>query len=1712
MEKQHRESINNEQQFDIRNGVLFRYNGNDTAVSIPSSVRTITSLAFKNCQNVSNIYVPDTVTCIEDYAFVHCSSLRCVTLGFGVRNVPKGCFSGLRELETVILTDNIESLDDFAFDNCTSLKSLNFITKKHRDPVTPAEKGKAYEAMLLGGKAQIEYIDYTDTVPAIKNVGRYAFAGCSNLNYDAIESATETIGINAFDKKTKKETSITSPETNIKISTESKKTVNNAEDSQLVQTDNLLDEVQMAKEPLRNCDQRYLIEGYAVVGDNILNCTTGQTVPDCNISGMDMDFTSTLILRRAGQLYGDTITLSQILQIQPNQLSSVKRATPAQIKKAVKQLRDLLESLFNSRSVKQPERMPYPTMPVKTETVAVESDTQDGTAGAQEVIIEKDESTSSTMPEDSVLRENLAENTVADDYPYEQTYADTSTEESCETLDESENEQSGNIENDDGIPAEDAEEIATKEETLEDINQEVCLPDSSDAVSLVDEPEMDENEALPDISHYDSVDDNHDAVANKRDLPETDGFTADAEEPEFEPLGDNIPQYLIDGYAVTDGKIVDCNTGRTIPDQYISDRDMDPTSIIILRRAGGIYSDSMLLSQALQLHLSQLQSVRNAKAAQVENTLNQLKELLEALFAPRIVVCKSVTEKVSNDAVMHGCDTNAYSVGIEQSAAIAENENDRQNKSIPPVYLSEETSEDPHSLIAKIEDDPIYDEIDSQEQSEPLIRGFDVINGIIYRTDTNQQIEDAAIAVLNLSTRAYNCLGRTRAYTTGKREDVMISTVLGHTPTGLRKIRNMGAKTAEEIIDKIRQYLLMHSGCCESNTQEIKNTIAPNYEIIDGIITNVVTQCVVPDVSVYNLNLSTRAGSSLYRGGIRMLSELIVLTQQQLRNISNLGSKSLAEIIECVPAYLKAHEEEKNEIDIDHSTKNDENPVLVLPEINPDIPVLAAEYAVVDGMIICRSDYSRIADAPIEVLNLSVRATNCLERSGLTKLSMLIGLPYSEFRNIRNLGALSANEIQEKLELYLSRCCSAAESNISQGTIYSSGDVLRVLKEHEYESLSLSMICEALPNANEEDILQLVEHLLRDGSIEKEGNTYNVYHRSFVESMSTLAEDASLDERAASILQLRSNGVTLEEVGQRFGITRERVRQIEKKAMDKLTRRGRVHFEEDKYAYFFTTYAMDKELFFDYLQETEQVWYYLTTRYSKGKEELSKAIDDPNVSVELRRIADRFIHRGYIQVDGVYFPALRGDIEDYVVEKYCKDEVSIDDFFLLYDKFLQANDITDERFQVTESTRATRSNRLSESNKILWKQNQRFRYYDIQSGDYTELLEVLNLSQYTDIELSTRKFLMDYPELMSRYDLRDEYEIHNLLKKIHAEKENPDMIFSRMPNIIFGVFDRDAAVKEMLFALAPISQEDLAEAISEEYGTRSETIKANWLTGISEYYHQGMYSVDYEDMPKEHVLKLQEILTDDFYYLSELRKLYARTIPDADMSLLSTYNLKKMGFLIGSSYVLQNYPTAEAYFDHLLTGPDIVDISPLNRRYGQLSTYTLYLSGLKREMEIIEFEPFQYINIRRLQKIGYDKECLRSYADRVWSFLLDDEFFTVQSLRKAGFGDELDMLGFNDLFYSSLLREDSRFTWQRIGKTVVLNPKGTQFNVHDFLVDRVIKEEAIDVDDFVAMLQEVYGISLDRHDVLHQVKGSDVYYDSIMGKLYADYSTYFEEV
>ena len=55
--------MNNE--FDIRNGILYKYTGNSEVVVIPDSVHIIHEKAFRHCAVIKSVEVPDSVTSIE---------------------------------------------------------------------------------------------------------------------------------------------------------------------------------------------------------------------------------------------------------------------------------------------------------------------------------------------------------------------------------------------------------------------------------------------------------------------------------------------------------------------------------------------------------------------------------------------------------------------------------------------------------------------------------------------------------------------------------------------------------------------------------------------------------------------------------------------------------------------------------------------------------------------------------------------------------------------------------------------------------------------------------------------------------------------------------------------------------------------------------------------------------------------------------------------------------------------------------------------------------------------------------------------------------------------------------------------------------------------------------------------------------------------------------------------------------------------------------------------------------------------------------------------------------------------------------------------------------------------------------------------------------------------------------------------------------------
>lgn len=505
---------------------------------------------------------------------------------------------------------------------------------------------------------------------------------------------------------------------------------------------------------------------------------------------------------------------------------------------------------------------------------------------------------------------------------------------------------------------------------------------------------------------------------------------------------------------------------------------------------------------------------------------------------------------------------------------------------------------------------------------------------------------------------------------------------------------------------------------------------------------------------------------------------------------------------------------------------------------------------------------------------------------------------------------------------------------------------------------------------------------------------------------------------------------------------------------------------------------------------------------------------DKNIPALYKKSCEKAIYKNYVKIGNEYVPCTRSSIVNHVLKTRGLNDITFEEFSEIYfDIFKDINKNDDPRFSVMDRGY---ENRLAASNMVLWKYGKKFRYYNIESYDFVELFETLNLNQFKDIEFSTLKFFRLYPELMKVYDIRDEYELHNLLKKICTIDDYPDITFKRMPNIEFGTANRDNQVLELLIALAPITNFDFASEYEKEYGVSANTVLANYMTNFDLYFYNGLYKIDFPALPNIIADKLKIKLNDDFYLLSEIRDIYEKEFPQSDKTLLNPFSLKSIGFKLYSSYaVADKYSSATEYFNTLLTREDVTNVEHIPSKVKEIIAYTAQLYKLKADYEIIEFSPNKYINFRKLNELGITKEELKQYCEEVINFIGEGKYFTLFSLRDEGFSHELDDLGFEDWFYTSLLVENKEnFSCQRIGGNKVMIAGNFEIRFVEFLESIVFRQQtlSIEVKDLEDILRQQYNININTWKLIQTVKDSSMYYDPISEKIFADYETYYEVV
>ena len=145
-------------------------------IVIPSCVTHIRGETFSDCSRLTSVTIPDSVACIDVFAFARCSSLMNVVIPDSMTTIKSYVFYKCDRLTSVTMPDSVTCIDNYAFERCTGLMSVTI-----PDSVTNIGKDAFY------GCKKLTSVMIGSTVTAI---GWRAFSGCSNLKLVVFKGKT----------------------------------------------------------------------------------------------------------------------------------------------------------------------------------------------------------------------------------------------------------------------------------------------------------------------------------------------------------------------------------------------------------------------------------------------------------------------------------------------------------------------------------------------------------------------------------------------------------------------------------------------------------------------------------------------------------------------------------------------------------------------------------------------------------------------------------------------------------------------------------------------------------------------------------------------------------------------------------------------------------------------------------------------------------------------------------------------------------------------------------------------------------------------------------------------------------------------------------------------------------------------------------------------------------------------------------------------------------------------------------------------------------------------------------------------------------------------------------------------------------------------------------------------------------------------------------
>ncbi|MGX9339583.1 hypothetical protein ACWXVO_02495 [Mycoplasma sp. 1890] len=568
-------------------------------------------------------------------------------------------------------------------------------------------------------------------------------------------------------------------------------------------------------------------------------------------------------------------------------------------------------------------------------------------------------------------------------------------------------------------------------------------------------------------------------------------------------------------------------------------------------------------------------------------------------------------------------------------------------------------------------------------------------------------------------------------------------------------------------------------------------------------------------------------------------------------------------------------------------------------------------------------------------------------------------------------------------------------------------------------------------------------------------------------------------------------------------------------------------FSENEYLHLIENYVISKEYLIQFFDLTERQIQYLSAIKNQKtvKKELYYALNDENIPESYKIIIKQILEKSndYLtEVDGKILRANKLAVLEHIISLHKDETLSIKYLWVQYFEFLKNLDLSDNRYNymVEGLTLHTFEANLGRMDNLILNLYRRYRFYNFSKYDFNKFFEHIKFNQMNNIIISTKYFIQKYPEIMQQYDIKNEYDLHSIIKYLKSRNIiELNCILQRMPYLQFGNITEDQQLYKYIKMWQPIKYDNFIEKYCSQLGFNFDSIRNNCYAFLQKILDKNGYLEvsNNQEISVENIEKLKMLTKEDLYTKEALIKIIKSFL--TQNYAVNDFMIKKLGFNLNDNFAYKsNYKSLASFIRYVIkdfevfTFKDVLDFLNINKRTEKTQAINASFEKVKQNLDIIRWDKskYSYISIDYLNKTyGISKELINDFKNSAL-LQIKSTFFNITSLVNEGFNHKLLEFRFSAEFYNDIISKDNSIIKLNALSDIMYYKTKEKSNIDfvDFLNNiksdflKEIDSNEIIIDKLRDYINRKFGINYKINYLIEKVKKSNYNFNPIKLKIY----------